>query len=148
MKNHLIWVGLVHSLLLPAEKQTWDKRKQSIWHLYHRELVTLGPVPEWPIRANPGLKYYYFHFLYLIYYALLRVIFCIIITESQSKGAWVACSYILNLGLNLTILGGAQPSPDYWWIIWALPQKVIRCGSTPVSIVLLTLIIFFTIHIF
>ena len=44
----------------------------------------LVPVPENPISANPGLKIL-FHLLYLPSYALLRVTFYVVITESRSK---------------------------------------------------------------
>ena len=49
----------------------------------------LGPVPERPISANPGLVL--FDFLYLPSYALLRVTFCVIISFFQSKGTTVFC---------------------------------------------------------
>ena len=42
-------------------------------------------VPEGPISANPGLKILLHFCIYLNYYALLRVTFCAIITESRSK---------------------------------------------------------------
>ena len=46
------------------------------------------PVPERPISANPGLKIV-FNFFYLPSYALLRVTFYVIITESGSKDTTV-----------------------------------------------------------
>ena len=53
-----------------------------------KSLSPFGPrprrVPERPIRANPGIKIL-FHLLYLPSYALLRVTFYVIITESRSK---------------------------------------------------------------
>ena len=51
----------------------------------------LVPVPENPISANPGLKIL-FHLLYLPSYALLRVTFYVVITESRSKNTGVFVS--------------------------------------------------------
>ena len=48
-------------------------------------------VPENPISGNPRLKIL-FHLLYLPSYALLRVTFYVIITESRSKNTAVFVS--------------------------------------------------------
>ena len=63
----------------------------------------LVSVPENPISANPGLKIL-FHLLYLASYALLRVTFYVVITESRSKNTAVfVCSSDLFLD-NKTLL--------------------------------------------
>ena len=51
----------------------------------------LAPVPERPISANPGLKILFYFNLYLPSYALSRVQFYAIITESRSKDTKVFC---------------------------------------------------------
>ena len=51
----------------------------------------LVPVPENPISANSGLNIL-FNLLYLPSYALLRVTFYVVITESRSKNTAVFVS--------------------------------------------------------
>ena len=57
----------------------------SLYLLIHTYSNTvLGPVPERPISANPGLKVRSIFVLFPTY-ALLGIPFCVIITVSRSK---------------------------------------------------------------
>ena len=53
------------------------------------------PVPERPIRANPGLVLLRCYILPL--YVLLRVTFCVIIIESRSKDSTIFCKLELHV---------------------------------------------------
>ena len=52
--------------------------------LFMRCIDRLAPVPGRPIGANPGLKFF-FPFLYLPSYSLLRVTLCVIIAEGEEE---------------------------------------------------------------
>ena len=61
-----------------------------------RSHIYLGPVLERPISVNPVLKIL-FRFCIVPSYVLLKVIFCVIITVSRSKGLTVFCKLELHI---------------------------------------------------
>ena len=68
--------------------QTMDPESRTL-NPRNRRRGIQAPVPERPIRANPGLKILFF--FYLPSYALCSVKFYAIITESRSKDTKVFC---------------------------------------------------------
>ena len=69
--------------------------------------VFQSPVPERPISANPGLKFYSVFVFYCFLIEFDRVTVCVIISLSRSKGSAIFCKLELkncfHPGLNLTI---------------------------------------------
>ena len=56
--------------------------------------LLLGPVPERPISANPGLKFCSVFFI-LPFCVLPRIAFCAIITVCRTRGSTVLCKFDL-----------------------------------------------------
>ena len=93
----------------------------------------LGPVPERPISANPGLKFCSTFYIYFPMHCLhCKVTFCVILTISQSKGSTEFVSLSskfedknpvlkiwLNLGLNFTLFRRNR-AVGFW--IWNTAQ--------------------------
>ena len=87
----------------------------------------LVPVPENPISANPGLKIL-FHLLYLPSYALLRVTFYVIITDSRSKNTavFVSSSDLFLDNKTLLEIWGLSNTVDMIWVLLSRQMHLIK----------------------
>ena len=64
-------------------------------HVMFWNRVVHGRVPERLSSAYPGFQFF-FHFFLLLFYALDRVTFCVIITVSKYEGSTVFCKLELH----------------------------------------------------